>query len=473
MARWFLILVIIPSVPALAAKRVTPPIQIKIQPEGVDPGRVDIELLTRGYFRTSYRHLATTSADGNGIAHFDPVRARRTSFVALRFSWQPQGQSTRVLILEMRAARGPKTPQGRMFKVSDPGAYFVIEERKDGNCLNLFRVAQKDDGISVTLRLPENYLACRDKGMRIRNIHEIGQRNINKGSMNLYKFDDDVRMGQQFAGELSNTPENPILKDPEVNRYIRTLIDKIGKASDMPELAFKVQVIDADVMNAFAVPGGYIWVYRGLIQNTETEAELVGVLAHEIAHVTSRHGTEGVTSAIAKVSAAMLAGELLAETTDDDLLKQAIQLTISGGTQFWIMGGTRVREAEADRLGAQYALRAGYDPRGIATLFDRWSKQRGREQTRLDQFFSDHPNDTVRVANVMREVEYFLPDEENLIVSSETYKRIKRRLARMAPPKQSGQVAGNALFSTFANVNQNILAKEIEAYLGPQDQDDD
>jgi predicted Zn-dependent protease len=234
-----------------------------------------------------------------------------------------------------------------------------------------------------------------------------------------------------------------------VQTYVQNLVERIGKASDMPDLKFTVQVIDADVLNAFALPGGYVFVYRGLIEASENESELAGVLSHEIAHVTSRHGTEGMTSAIAKVVGATILGGIAANKLggDDVLVKSLISGVVMTGTQFWILGGTRKREAEADHLGAEYAWRAGYDPRGLGDFFKTLSASRDAKQTRMDQFFSDHPNDEERVKANARDTGYFLPPKSDLIVSSAEYTAVKARLKGMAPSQASGEIAADALFS--------------------------
>lgn len=130
--------------------------------------------------------------------------------------------------------------------------------------------------------------------------------------------------------------------------------------------------------------------------------------------------------------------------------------------------GHQENEAEADKLGAQYAWKAGYDPHGIATLFQRWADNKGK-QSRLDKLFSDHPSDEDRVAATLREIDYFLPPKQNLIVSSPEYLAVKKQLQKLPPPKQSGEIAGNALFGAFTRVNENILSHELGSWLDDQE----
>ncbi|MDJ0837265.1 MAG: M48 family metalloprotease [Acidobacteriota bacterium] len=452
------------SLTALGADRVLPPVRIQVNnPEGIR-APVNVRLLSRRLYRFDYKDLAETTVDINGQARFDGQRTRKIGWLGFAFDWEPAGFPERRMVYEIRVRKGPRVSGGRSVKPDQAKSNYYIGNTAGGDCNSLFAYEMRDGVMHVSFTLPGTYAPCEADKRAIGDVTKIGQRNINRGKHNFYGFPEDKRMGSEFFTQLKNSNENPPLKDARVNNYVRKLVDKIGKASDMPDLAFNVTVIDADVLNAFAVPGGYIWVYRGLIEQTETEAELVGVLAHEIAHVTSRHGTEGMTSAIKKVVGAQLVGELLASQTDDAATAEIIRGVVAGGTQFWVMGGTRKQEAEADRLGAQYAWRAGYDPAGIATLFQRWAEKKG-PQTRIDQFFSEHPNDDVRVANTRRDIGYFLPPQKNLIVSSNEYKRIKRYLKTLPPPKVRGQAAGQALFSSFAQTNEALLSKEIGEYL--------
>jgi len=453
---------------AIASSSIIPPTEIQVKnPHGIKAS-VQVTMWSRKVYRQSYKKIGETAVDINGRAHFDSQRVKKFGWYALSFTWTPNGLPERRITYEIRMKQGKRVKGGRAIKASTQKSFYQTEDLGGGDCGSLFNYEIRDGILHVEFSMPETYSACEKSGRAIADVASIGQRNINDGKYNYYKFGDDQRMGLDFYNQLSKSDDNPPLKDARVTSYVRNLVNRIGKASDMPDLEYNVTVIDADVLNAFAVPGGYLWVYRGLIENTETEAELVGVLAHEIAHITSRHGTEGMTSTINKMVLGTVLGEVAASQTKDDKTAALVQNILAGGTQAWIIGGTRKAEAEADRLGAQYAWRAGYDPDGMATLFQRWSTKKGN-QTRLDEFFSDHPNDLTRVANVRRDIGYFLPTGKKLITSSRAYTDIKRRLAKMRPPKVRGEAAGQALFSTFASLNERVLTNEIGAYMAAEE----
>lgn len=445
-------------------KRVVPPIQIQCKnlPALASPMRVTMH--ARKLFSTSFKDQQTIQLDDKGQGRFDGRTIDKLDWLAFRFNWTPKGRPEREILYQVRIKKGGKVPGGRAASFHGDEASYVFDGEQLGDCDNLLSYEAKDGQVHILFQVPATFLECKDSGSKIDDVSQVGVRDLNKGKLNYYPFADDERLGKQFADELATGKDNPPLNDKKVQSYVDDLVRRIGKASDMPDLQFRAQVIDADVLNAFAVPGGYIWVYRGLIENTESEAELAGVIAHEIAHVTSRHGTEGMTSAINKTTFGQAASQALSNTTDKGWLKQAIQTAVLGGTNFWVVGGTRKSEAEADKLGAQYAYRAGYDPMGIATLFGRWAANKPKGG-RLEKYFSDHPADEDRVKAVTRDVSYFLPPKEGLIVSSDAYKQVKAHLKTLPRPKQSGEVAGNALFSSFKKINESLIEKEVEAYI--------
>lgn len=457
-----------------SADWVTPRIEVKVvdAQSGRPAGDTKCALSTRRWFDLSYDLAAEKQCDAQGSTVFEPMAMEKFNRVALSFHWVNEGKPERAMFYIWKTKKGKKGPLGYKTTLRSGDGYYLLNDNMDGDCGNLFKWSQKGDVLTITFTRPKNYAACKETKVDYADFQNIGNRDINKGSLNLYSFKDDRQMGGGFFQEIKGTAENPLLEDPTTTAYIESMVKRIAKASDMPDLDYEVMVIDADVVNAFAVPGGYIAVYRGLIEATENEAELAGVIAHEIAHVTGRHGTEGMTSSMMKVGAAMAVSEIAKnELKDKQYLAGVVQNILGSGTQFWIMGGTRHREAEADFLGAQYAFRAGYDPRGIATLFNRWSQQRDKPLTRIDQFFSDHPNDDVRVANVMQQVDFFMPDVTGTQTTSREYEAVKKRLKGMPPPKVAGEAAGQALFNSFKASNEALFYGELQKYLGvPQDQ---
>lgn len=456
--------------PAFAKPLILPAVGVEVVDgeSGHPVASANVTLLAKDKRRDDYRVLESAPTDPAGRAQFAPTSVDDLGYFAVRVEWTEEDRPKRGLVYQFKAKKGKKRAGGRAAEPGRTRSYYDLNGTLEGDCKNLFSVRQASGSVTLTFRKPSGYAECQKAHFKHADVSGIGERNINARGRNLYSFDRDIQMGRQFSDSMG--PQQPILDDPVVNRYVVGLIDRLGQASDMPDLDYHVQVIDADVLNAFALPGGYVFVYRGLIEATETESELVGVLAHEIAHVTGRHGTEGVTSGMAKMATAMVLGGVVAEgITDNRAAQELIVGSVMAGTNLWVMGGTRKRESEADRLGSQYALRAGYDPRGLATFFDKLSAQREHKGSRLDKYFSDHPPDDVRVANVGEMVDYFLPPRDDLIVSSLDYLAIKKRLADMPPPRLAGEPAANALFSSFKAANEELMWTEFLSYMATEE----
>lgn len=433
---------------------------------------VAVELLVSSGKRAEPAPLGAATTGADGRVAFAARPAQGIDFVALRFAWNEPERPRRSIVYSFKAKKGAKTAAGRLVRPGKSEApYLVADGDRRGDCDNLFELTESGDALHLLFRRPESYADCRETHVKHADVGNVGHRNLNAGALNLYSFDQDRAMGRQFVDRMG--PDQPLLDDPLVAGYTTDLVERIARASDMPDLEVQVRVIDADVLNAFALPGGYVFVYRGLLEATENESELVGVLAHEMAHVTGRHGTEGLTSAMGKMVLAMVAGGVLADQlTDNETAQKMIMGAVMTGTNFWVLGGTRKREAEADRIGAQYALRAGYDPRGLATFFDKLAAGRGHQGSRLDKYFSDHPPDDVRVANVGEMVDYFLPREDGLVVSSPEYLAVKKRLAALPPPKMAGETAANALFSSFKSANEKLIWGEFLEYVANQEKEE-
>lgn len=432
--------------------------------------QVHVVMMVKRNLMSSYTEVAAGQTNTEGLYHFPAYRGKKFHWVALSFSWKPQFAPERHLLFEMKLKKGNKGSDGLQMTPKTTYGSFDLDGFYTSDCSNLFEMRSSAEGIEVVLHVPQSYADCKNPVKDRINLAEIGTRDLNETNLNYFDFNKDVQMGAQFYQSMNATPENRPLRDPLVVGYINDMVNRLVKASDMPQLKFTVTVLDADIMNAFALPGGFIFVYRGLIEKTETESELAGVLAHEIGHVCSRHGTEGVTSAINKMLIATTLGEIAAHNMkgEDRWLVDLARVAIFSGTQFWVLGGTRKREAEADFLGTEYAWKAGYDPGGMASLFSRWAEQREGKQTRLDQFFSDHPNDLNRVKSIQEQIGYFMPPRQGEYHSSTEYQQVKARLQQLPPPVTAGATAANAIFSSFQQTNENLILQTMEGYFSGQ-----
>lgn len=252
---------------------------------------------------------------------------------------------------------------------------------------------------------------------------QVGKRDINKRQINFYSVEREIAVGQGLAGEAER--QLKFVDDPIVTEYINRIGQNIALNSDA-KVPFTIRVVDSEEINAFALPGGFFFVNKGLILAADNESEIVGVMAHEIAHVAARHGTEQVSKGqfvnYASIGLIFLGGPIgLAARSAANL---AIPLTF--------LKFSRNAENEADVLGAQYAWASGYDPMGMVQVFEKLSKN----EKKISGVFSDHPATGERAVTVRNLISKF-PDKDEYLVNSSDFNKVKARLLAL-----SGRPAG-------------------------------
>ena len=260
---------------------------------------------------------------------------------------------------------------------------------------------------------------------RYGDVEDIGIRVLKEGQ------EEDVETGEEAVRDMKVSGLiPPLVEDEEVTAYIDRLSEKIATHSDL-RVPLRVTVLDSDEINAFALPGGFLYVNAGLIEKAETESELVGVIAHEIAHVTARHGARLMGKAnIANIlfQAAQVAALIFTGGVVGVGAYYALQYGFFGlgmVLNLTLLGVSRDYEEEADQLGVQYAWNAGYDPRGFVSFFDKMASEEG--YVKSASFFRTHPPFFERIVSTFSEIEY-LPPSQNLVVDSTEFQQIKERL---------------------------------------------
>jgi predicted Zn-dependent protease len=206
----------------------------------------------------------------------------------------------------------------------------------------------------------------------------------------------DAEMGRQAAQDAER--QLPMLRDGMAEGYINAIVQRLAAVAPGPRFPYRARVVNAADINAFALPGGYVYVNRGLIEAVRNEGELAGVLAHEMAHVAQRHGTSQATKAYGAQMGVGLLGQLLGGR--NQRLGVGEQILGSLGLNALFMKFSRSAESEADRVGAQMMSRAGYDPMAMANFFDLLAAQQRGNPSGVSQFFSDHPSPQNRSANI-------------------------------------------------------------------------
>lgn len=259
----------------------------------------------------------------------------------------------------------------------------------------------------------------------------IGKRKINKGSDKLFGWlggsqEKEIALGRQLALEVEQSTK--LVEDPLVTEYINRVGQNIVLNSDA-KIPFTIKVIDSDEVNAFALPGGYFFVNRGLILAADNEAELAGVMAHEIAHVTARHAMENQ----GKLQAINYG--LLATIIFGGGIASAVAQNAGGFAQLLsFLKFSRNAENEADMLGVQYLYASGYDPRGMATMFEKLNEKNKKKPGTLSKIFASHPQSLDRRDASLSLVARF-PEKEEYIISTSEFQRVKKYLLRLTNAK--------------------------------------
>jgi predicted Zn-dependent protease len=213
----------------------------------------------------------------------------------------------------------------------------------------------------------------------------IGKRKLNSGliskmSMSVEK---EVALGRQLAAEVDRQAK--FIDDPMITEYVNRVAQNLVLHSDA-KIPFTVKVIDSDEVNAFALPGGFFYVNKGLILAADNEAGLAGVMAHEISHVIARHAVENQTKANL-MQYGTLAGIILL----GGIPGMVLQNTAGIGMMTAFMKFSRSAEAEADKLGTEYLYAAGYDPTALATMFEKLEAKNKKKPGTIAKIFADHP----------------------------------------------------------------------------------
>jgi len=240
--------------------------------------------------------------------------------------------------------------------------------------------------------------------------------------------DQEVALGRQNASEIN--AKLPIVRDPVVTDYVQQLGLALAKTTSRADLDWRFFVVDSKDVNAFALPGGFIYVNRGLIDRAETLDELAGALGHEIGHVVRRHSVHQMEKG-AKANVAVTLTCTLTRICSSDIANAAIQV---GGAALFARY-SRLDEAEADSEAVLTVIRAGIDPRGIPSLFERLLEERRTSPMFIEGFFASHPLEEDRIRATQREIEALDQSQLNGLRSSDAnYDAFRARLHALPPP---------------------------------------
>jgi predicted Zn-dependent protease len=255
-----------------------------------------------------------------------------------------------------------------------------------------------------------------------KNPDDIGNRNVS-GHVNFYSLEKEIALGKQLATEVERQAK--IINDPVVSEYVNRVGQNLVRNSDA-KVPFTIKVIDTDEVNAFALPGGFFFVNTGLILKADNEAELAGVMAHEIAHVAARHGTRQATRGeianLATIPLIFMAGSW----TMYGVYEAASVLVPIGFLKF-----SRGMESEADMLGLEYMYKTGYDPEAFVDFFEKIETLEKRKPGSVAKVFSTHPptDDRIKASQIV--IQKYLKEKPEYVLNTSEFNDVKTRLSAM------------------------------------------
>jgi predicted Zn-dependent protease len=252
------------------------------------------------------------------------------------------------------------------------------------------------------------------------DVNAIGDRSVGKG-LDFYSLEREIALGKQLAQEVDKSAK--FITDPVVTEYVNRVGQNLVRNSDA-RVPFTIKVIDSDVVNAFALPGGFFYVNSGLILHADEESELAGVMAHEIAHVCARHGTKQATKGEIVNLASIPAMIFIPYTWAGYAIYQGMNFAIP----LTFLKFSRDEEREADYLGIQYMYKAGYDPNSLVSFFEKVETDEKKEPGTIPKVFSTHPPTPDRIEAIQKEIATILPARDQYIVSTSEFDSVKHRL---------------------------------------------
>lgn len=252
------------------------------------------------------------------------------------------------------------------------------------------------------------------------DVNAIGNRKVGHGP-EMYSLEHDIQIGKQLSAEVEKSAK--FIDDPVVNEYVNRVGQNLVRNSDA-QVPFTIKVIDSDVVNAFALPGGFFYVNSGLILHADEESELAGVMAHEIAHVCARHGTREETKSTIVQLASIPAMIFIPYSWAGYAIYQGMNFAIP----LTFLKFSRGDEAEADYLGLQYMYKAGYDPNAFVSFFEKVQADEKKQPGTIPKVFSTHPPTPDRIEAIQKEIATILPARDQYIVTTSEFDNVKARL---------------------------------------------
>src|SRR2546430_12403857 len=277
---------------------------------------------------------------------------------------------------------------------------------------------QRFSAFTLAVLLTVSAAVAKDKK---KDPEEIGNRDVGKG-VNFYSIEKEIALGKQLAQEVERQAK--IVDDPVIAEYVNRVGQNLVRNSDA-KVPFTIKVIDAEEINAFALPGGFFFVNTGVMLNADSEAEMAGVMAHEIAHVAARHGTRQATRGqiinYASIPLIFMGG------WTGYAIRQGAGLAIPLG----FLTFSRGFESEADFLGLQYMYKSGYDPTAFVDFFEKIQSKEKKKPGTMSKIFSSHPMTDDRIKTSQKTIQDILKAKPEYVVTTSEFNDVKTRLMTM------------------------------------------
>ena len=270
-----------------------------------------------------------------------------------------------------------------------------------------------------------------DKGKT--DIDDIGDRKVGSTGRSLgnwYSIDTDIKVGKQYAMMVESSAR--MIQDPVITEYVNRVGQNLVRNSDA-KVPFTIKVVDSDDVNAFALPGGFFYVNSGLILAADNEAELAGVMAHEISHVVLRHATQEMT----RQNYVQLSTVPLMFVIHSWGVYEAVNMAMSLALPVTFMKFSRDFEAQADYFGLQYMYKAGYDPQAFIAFFEKLKALEKQKPGALAKAFASHPQTPDRIQKSQEEIREILPARPEYIEDTSEFDEVKARLAAFENGKKA------------------------------------
>jgi beta-barrel assembly-enhancing protease len=249
--------------------------------------------------------------------------------------------------------------------------------------------------------------------------NQIGNRDVGK-CLNFFSIEKEIALGKQLAEEVKRQAR--VNNDPLISEYVNRVGQTLARNSDA-KVPFSFQVVEDEAPNAFALPGGFVFVNTGLLKIADEEDEFAAALAHEIAHVAARHLTCQATKEQLLTMLSLSAGAVLGGW-GGVLARQGMGIAMPAA----FMKFTRANETEADYLGLQYMYAAGYDPNGAVSMFEKLEMLQRQKPGTVSRIFASHPMDSTRIDKAQEEIQRILPSKPEYVVTTSEYHEIRERL---------------------------------------------